>query len=406
MSNAELRDRIGSFSFQKCRRGSQGFSRVLLQLFGFLGHGKSSFINTCKYVWEDMGFSNIAQASDDDEGHTMVRITYPLTRTITLVDNRGFCKMGSYETGEIFAQLGNLLPLDTPVEWNEGFGLANRIVEAENLVKVSDFIVPIFLYSAKKGICAEDEDELLELIVTARDLTANLMPLNMKVDWCQGFKLADRIVEAEPLVQPSDFISPIFVYSVGHSPNPEEKQELKEILKTCREMTGVEAIIVLTHKSTGKLEKAEAMFRDLGATHVFSLENYTPKNQSTSTEVDNSVLKFLYEVVQDSIFRVGHSRDPQKEMTERKIFVLNYIHNKELEAHIQKLEGQKAAENAQMERAIKVKKEEAERQKQKDQKEHEEKIRQLEEEFQRQRLRDQYEYEQRLKDIQQRGKRK
>lgn len=103
MSNAELRDLIGSFSFQKCKRGSQGFRRVLLQLFGFLGHGKSSFINTCKYVWEDMGFSNIAKASDDDEGHTMVRITYPLTQTITLVDNRGFCKMGSYETGEIFA---------------------------------------------------------------------------------------------------------------------------------------------------------------------------------------------------------------------------------------------------------------------------------------------------------------
>ncbi|XP_077350319.1 uncharacterized protein LOC144000385 isoform X2 [Lithobates pipiens] len=331
---------IRNFSFHNCKLGNQGFQRLLLQVFGYLGHGKSSFINTCKIVWDNSAYNNYTKASTSHGGATTDRRTYQLTENIILVDNRGCAAMKSHEKGEIFAQL------------------------------------------------------------------ANLMPLNMKVDWCQGFKLADRIVEAEPLVQPSDFISPIFVYSVGHSPNPEEKQELKEILKTCREMTGVEAIIVLTHKSTGKLEKAEAMFRDLGATHVFSLENYTPKNQSTSTEVDNSVLKFLYEVVQDSIFRVGHSRDPQKEMTERKIFVLNYIHNKELEAHIQKLEGQKAAENAQMERAIKVKKEEAERQKQKDQKEHEEKIRQLEEEFQRQRLRDQYEYEQRLKDIQQRGKRK
>lgn len=163
---------------------------------------------------------------------------------------------------------------------------------------------------------------------------------------------------------------------------------------------------MLTHKSKGNVEKAESMFRDMGAQNVFSLENYTPTNQSRSTEVDNSVMKFLYEVVRDSIFRVGYPRDPQKEMTERKIFVLNYIHNKELEAHKQKLERQKAAENAHMERAIKVKMEEAERQKQKDQKEHEEKIRQLEDEFQRQRLRDQHEHEQRMKEIQRGRKRK
>lgn len=122
-------------------------------------------------------------------------------------------------------------------------------------------------------------------------------------------------------------------------------------------------------------------------------------------EVHNSVMKFLYEVVQDAKFRVDYTRDPQKEMTERKIFVLNYIHNKELEAHVQKLEGQKAAENASMEQTMRVKMEEADKQKQKDKKEHEEKIRQLEAEFERQRLRDQFEHEQRMKELQ-RGRKK
>ncbi|XP_040211477.1 uncharacterized protein LOC120942564 [Rana temporaria] len=336
---SDPRQFIRDFSFHNCKLGNQGFQRLLIQVFGYAGHGKSSFINTCKIVWENSSYNNYTKASGSQGGDTMDRRTYQLTENIILVDNRGCSAMKSHEKGEIFAQL------------------------------------------------------------------ANLMPLNMKVDWCQGFKLADRIVEAEPLVQPSDFISPIFVYSIGHAPNPDEKQELKEILKTCREMTGVEAIVLLTHKSKGNLERAEAMFKDMGAKHVFSLENYTPKNQSRSMEVHNSVMKFLYEVVQDAKFRVDYTRDPQKEMTERKIFVLNYIHNKGVEAHIQKLEGQKAAENASMERTMRVKTEEADKQKQKDQKEHEEKIRQLEAEFERQRLRDQFEHEQRMEKLQ-RGRKK
>ncbi|XP_073490839.1 uncharacterized protein [Aquarana catesbeiana] len=163
---------IQNFSFHNCKLGNQGFQRLLFQVFGYLGHGKSSFINTCKIVWDNSAYNNYTKALVSQGGNTMDRRTYQLTENIILVDNRGASSMKSHEKGEIFAQL------------------------------------------------------------------ANLMPLNMRVDWCQGFKLADRIVEAEPLVQPSDFISPIFVCRVGWSPNPEEKQELKEILKTCREMTG------------------------------------------------------------------------------------------------------------------------------------------------------------------------
>lgn len=320
MSNAELRDLIGSFSFQKCKRGSQGFRRVLLQLFGFLGHGKSSFINTCKYVWEDMGFSNIAKASDDDEGHTMVRITYPLTQTITLVDNRGFCKMGSYETGEIFAQLGNLLPLDTPVEWNEGFGLANRIVEAENLVKVSDFIVPIFLYSAKKGICAEDEDELLELIVTARDLT------------------------------------------------------------------GVYPIVVLTDKSSEKTRDVTRKFKKLGVERIFALENYTLEDHRKSASKHQEVLRFLYEVIKDVEFQVGQPRNPEEEMTERKTFVLRYIHHNDLKIQFQRTEMETLKEQSNLKEKMRHQREKYEQKFQEDERKFKEEMRKLEEEFEAQKL--------------------
>ncbi|XP_073416771.1 uncharacterized protein [Dendrobates tinctorius] len=110
----EMTNYIKNFSLQDCN--NKGFSRVLLQPFGYLGHGKSSFINTCKYVLDDTEFKTYAYAADaekDREGggaNTTERITYELTDTLTLVDNRGCSVMNEYETGEIFAQLG-IFPL-------------------------------------------------------------------------------------------------------------------------------------------------------------------------------------------------------------------------------------------------------------------------------------------------------
>ncbi|CAH2308196.1 Hypothetical predicted protein [Pelobates cultripes] len=102
---AKIRRKIKKFSFDN----NNGYSRLLIQLFGLAGNGKSSFINTCKYVWDDGVFINHTEAWSDnydkDGGCTMERISYPLTKTITLVDNRGCKTMDSYETGELYAQL-------------------------------------------------------------------------------------------------------------------------------------------------------------------------------------------------------------------------------------------------------------------------------------------------------------
>ncbi|CAI9541107.1 unnamed protein product [Staurois parvus] len=53
MDIRELRANIMNFSLDEGNLGSQGYTRVLLQLFGYTGHGKSSFINSCKYVLEN-----------------------------------------------------------------------------------------------------------------------------------------------------------------------------------------------------------------------------------------------------------------------------------------------------------------------------------------------------------------
>ncbi|KAG8549300.1 hypothetical protein GDO81_021710 [Engystomops pustulosus] len=162
---------ISEFSFDRCRYGSQGFRQILIQFFGFSGHGKSSFINSCKYVWEDGEYKNCTESADSRGGHTMERRSYPLTHNITLVDNRGFGIIGGYESGEIFAQLANLLPLNEPVRWTQKYELINKINLARSSVKMSDFVVPVLVYSVKKSVTAEEEGELKAVLQISETLT-------------------------------------------------------------------------------------------------------------------------------------------------------------------------------------------------------------------------------------------
>ncbi|XP_073416586.1 uncharacterized protein [Dendrobates tinctorius] len=106
MDSDEMRRFIENFTFDKCKKGNQGFHRILIQLFGLLGHGKSSFINTCIYAWKDCKFENWSKARGVDGGATTERIPYELTENLTLVDNRGCGTMDDKESGVIYAQLG------------------------------------------------------------------------------------------------------------------------------------------------------------------------------------------------------------------------------------------------------------------------------------------------------------
>ncbi|XP_068102769.1 uncharacterized protein [Hyperolius riggenbachi] len=262
-----------------------------------------------------------------------MRLTYPLTDNIILVDNRGCAAMHSHETGEIFAQL------------------------------------------------------------------ANLLPLNKEVEWKRGFSLADRIVEAEPVVKSSDFIVPIFVYSVGCSGNPDEYAEIKKMLLTCRDMTGVVPTVVLTNKKRGNAKFIESKFKDMGIDNFFSLENYTPAHSSANTKVQRLVINFLFEVVKDAQFKVEHPRDPEKEMQDRKIFVLNYIHHNELELHIRNLQRQRSKTNEDLEETIRHEEEAAKKQQQEERRKHEENMRELEEEYKKLKQKDQLAYERKASNL-------
>ncbi|KAG9465009.1 hypothetical protein GDO78_019086 [Eleutherodactylus coqui] len=148
MDSLAMRDYIKNFSLDNCPHGNQGYNRVLLQLFGYAGHGKSCFINSCKYVVDDGPYKVYAKvAKTENAPETMIRKAYKLTDTITLVDNRGCVIIDKYETGEIYAQLGNFLPLDTEVKWHSKFNdMLNIVLNAETQDQSMDLIVPVFVY--------------------------------------------------------------------------------------------------------------------------------------------------------------------------------------------------------------------------------------------------------------------
>ncbi|MEE6516548.1 hypothetical protein FKM82_026107 [Ascaphus truei] len=168
----KLKEYITSYSLNNCVRGSQGYTRVLMQLFGFLGHGKSSLINSCKYVLWDKAYTPCAQAAPADGGLTMERRAYPLTDTITMVDNRGCSTMNSFEMGEVYAQLGNFLPLNEQVEWTKEYeDMICQLEDADVEPNFTDFIVPIFVYSARKDVADKEVEEMKTIFKNCRDLT-------------------------------------------------------------------------------------------------------------------------------------------------------------------------------------------------------------------------------------------
>ncbi|XP_066433719.1 uncharacterized protein [Eleutherodactylus coqui] len=263
----QLREKILSFSLDDGPRGNQGYSRVLLQLFGYMGHGKSSFINSCKYVLEDSEtLTPYAEAgeTEDDGAMTTIRAAYDLTENITMVDNRGYKFMDSFERAEIYAQLGNFIPIGEKVEWTGNYtAMMHRLEDAELNPNYSDFIVPILIYSAT---CC----------------------------------LSNR-------------------------------KEVQTFMDNCVKMTGVVPIIIITKKKSGDFIKIEKQFKLMGAEVITAIENYTNEDQNKTLGRTKDILMVIHRALADVTFHLGQKRNSQRDWRERKKFLLEYIHKSDLE---------------------------------------------------------------------------
>ncbi|KAM5151644.1 uncharacterized protein ACMZJ9_009879 [Mantella aurantiaca] len=262
MDIRRIRDNIRTFSLEDGDLGSQGYSRVLLQLFGLLGHGKSSFINSCKYVLQDgERFVEHAEAAATDHGLTMKRKSYQLTDVITMVDNRGCSRMSDFEKAEVYAQLGNIFAIDQEVVWKDSFlAMMEAIENSEMNPNVTDFIVPVFVYSARQQIQSG------------------------------------------------------------------EMEDFKVFLQNCVRMTGVFPIVVLTFKTSGNFLENERWFRLMGAEEVIAIENYTPASPIKTLGRTTDILKVIDCALRNVRFRLEQPRDPKRDRIERKKFLFNYTH--------------------------------------------------------------------------------
>ncbi|OCT64725.1 uncharacterized protein LOC121398100 [Xenopus laevis] len=270
-----VRDYIQHFSLDNCALGSQGYNRVLLQLFGYMGHGKSSLINSCKYVLDDGEYYIYANALASHTSVTFNRTAYPLTDTITIVDNRGCSTFNAYETGEIYAQLGNFIPVNQRVEWTNNYEqMTDRLEDSEMDPNFTDVTIPVFVYSVKKGLA-------------------------------EG-----------------------------------EKKETKEFIDNCRKMTGFYPIVVLTHKTCGDFLQAEKEFLLMGVEKVIKIENYTKEDHGRTQGRHKEILNFLYSVLEDVNFQMKYKKNPRKERVQRKKFLLNFLHEREVNQRLEKMQMQ------------------------------------------------------------------
>ncbi|XP_073423346.1 uncharacterized protein [Dendrobates tinctorius] len=261
MDNQERRRQILQFNVQKNSLEGNGYKRILLQLFGFAGHGKSSFINSCIYTLQDGIFQVKASAGADDGAHTTKRLAYKLTDCITLVDNRGHVKMLDSETGEIYAQLGNFLPFNKEVEWK------------------TDFV----------------------------EIMSNVEDSDMEPNY-------------------SDFVVPIFVYSVKNTMSQEDFSNVKTFFKNCRDMTGVYPTVVLTNKLSTPYSHLVSKFKETGVEQIHAIENYTISDNLKTRGRCNDLQEIIENALRDAKFRMEQKRNPIKERIDRKKFVLKFAY--------------------------------------------------------------------------------
>eukprot|EP00079_Xenopus_tropicalis_P030333 XP_012826258.1 PREDICTED: uncharacterized protein LOC101733995 [Xenopus tropicalis] len=273
MDHNQLRDYNQNFSLDHCPLGNQGYNRVLLQLFGFTGHGKSALINSLMYVLNAGKYEVHAKSGVISSGGavTMERIAYGLTATITVVDNRGLGRMNEFERGMIYAQLGNFMPLNEKVEWTDSY---------------EDFVSQL-------------EDSGLDPNYT-------------------------------------DFIVPVFVYKVPAPLSEQEGSEIRAFFKNCRNLTGVFPIVVLTFKTSGDYFEVEKKFRCLGAEVVVAVENYSEEDQLQTLGRNTDFLNLLKSALDHVTFRMGNPRNPKEERIERKKFLLKYVHDIAMAESIEK----------------------------------------------------------------------
>ncbi|XP_075037556.1 uncharacterized protein LOC142098620 [Mixophyes fleayi] len=183
-----LREKITQYtpgSTQK--KSTHGYQRVTLQLFGFMGHGKSSLINSCVCVGRDEDYQNLAGAGPAYGTVTIRRNEYELTKTLVIIDNRGFSQPTSEPILEVCGQLSSLRDIGE-VKW-DNILLTETLKQfpAKYSNRPADYIVPVLVYSAKVELI-KDYVRFMEGLVTHIFSVTGIPPIAVVTNCTAGNK--------------------------------------------------------------------------------------------------------------------------------------------------------------------------------------------------------------------------
>lgn len=171
-----MRDYIRTFSLDTLPHGNQGYQRVVLQLLGYVGSGKSALINSCKCVLDDREFIMYAEATNAQGAVTLNRTAYELTPTISIVDNRPVMKMKGVQVAEMYAQLGNFRPLNGPMKRDWKFDdYMTTLEDTELNPNYIDLTVPIVVYTTRLHFGPEQEE--IQTFLRACKLLTGFIPI-------------------------------------------------------------------------------------------------------------------------------------------------------------------------------------------------------------------------------------
>ncbi|XP_075687073.1 uncharacterized protein LOC142656088 [Rhinoderma darwinii] len=268
---SNLKQKIQNYQLEGQKLGDLGYTRILLQVCGSAGHGKSSLINSFMYALHDGQFSisaPVAQAEVSYGGLTTKRLPYELTKVITLVDNRGFGKSDNFEKEEVYTQLANLQDLNVDVEW-------------------------IWCYEKR-----------MEAVTNAANNT-------------------------------NDLLVPLYVHSIEEKIPENEKTEMKEFFKTTQKLTGFLPIIVLTKRLSGDAKNMRLQFEDMGMENIFEVENYTMKDDVKTPGKDKTFLSILSKLLDQVDFlannRASTLDTPENEHKKRMQMLLKIAHDNDIQ---------------------------------------------------------------------------
>ncbi|XP_069838457.1 uncharacterized protein [Dendropsophus ebraccatus] len=174
-------------------------------------------------------------------------------------------------------------------------------------------------------------------IATVYAQLGSFCPLDEPVErFTEYDALIETIEETDLDPNYTDLTVPVFVYR-GAMALHENAAVMTSFLRGCRVMTGISPIIVITNKNSQYAAQLEREFQIMGAEHVVLLENYTREDHMKTLRKDTDILTFLHSALQDAIYRMQQQRDSVKERTERKKFLIKYMHKEVVTKEIENL---------------------------------------------------------------------